>query len=219
MVSFRLKSLVPPNPAAFWTWFAKNRSRAEGIIDCQLGGDTTYDHAMVEPVISAFYEALQKFDRRLACEFGPLDDGYDFVISAEGDASAFDRVFALVKAAPDFPRWRITALKPRSPHGYVALDGIPIRSDQLTYVALKADDDPSKADFVFAADIDVAAYEEPLQYMAHLALDAALGEHDAAKLVNSVTVISKADFVETFGEEGDPLSELQIQFPPSQTMQ
>ena len=207
-----------PDPAVFWGWFSANSARAEALIDQCREGAAPPALADVDPVISSFLEALRSFDKRLVCEFGPLDEGYDFVISADGNAAAFESVFALVKAAPVFERWRITALKPRINGAVIKLEGLAIKSDELLFVALKSNEDPEKADFVFSADCDVEANEELLHALAAVALETALGEHDAGRFIDSVTVLPAAEFAATFGQTGRPLSEIEEQFPASQTV-
>jgi hypothetical protein len=69
-------------------------------------------------IFDKLFGALRKVNQDLVFEFGPKKqqegkERREFVISAGGIKSAFPAVISLRDAAPDLPRWHITAFRPR----------------------------------------------------------------------------------------------------------
>lgn len=88
--------------AEFWQWFNSNEARLFEVEGTQGN------------VFDALSAALTKVHPDLTFEFGPKESGRrEFILSAGGTRQAFPVVSALVKAAPELPRWKIVAFRPR----------------------------------------------------------------------------------------------------------
>lgn len=86
----------------FWQWFKAHEAR---LFDSGADQEGAFD---------ALAGALVKVHPALTFEVGPRDNGRrEFILSAGGRREAFPAVSTLAKTAPDLPRWKIVAFRPR----------------------------------------------------------------------------------------------------------
>lgn len=150
----------------FWKWFTLNSHRLFHFETDQ------------EQVFDELSRQLAQLNERLCFELGPVKDGRrEFIISADGDKSAFPAVRALVAAAPPYPEWVIIPFRP------------PMNLDDYSEVAygdvtLSVDDvwfSYEKDETLVHLDLYIPGYEAgnegKLGSAAYLLLDLALGEY------------------------------------------
>ena len=173
-----LRRKAPGSPEdRFWQWFQKHEAE---LIDYDPNTD---GHGMVHRV----GKELARVHSGLNFEFGGPEGGRkEFVVSAGGIKDVFPAVRRLVEAAPDLPRWKITAFRPR-------------RSD-LTDMRLKIGElDLGPEDITFLAEpegkkLDLVLYlpdyestpDHVYEQAAFLFLDLALGEYDVATRIGAI---------------------------------
>jgi hypothetical protein len=159
----------------FWKWFVEHENE---LLDCEADIKARFDK---------LHSALLRVHPDLVFEFGPKGPRREFVISAGGIKSAFSAVASLVAAAPDLPRWRIIAFRPRRE----TIDRVQIGSTQV---------DPNDVAFSLltrGAQIGLCLYlpgfsEEnaALKQIAYLMLDEALGEYDVETKIGLIRMLS-----------------------------
>ena len=85
----------------FWRWFQTHSSRLFGF------------EADQERVFRDLTAALEKVEKDLTFEFGPVHDGKrEFIVSADGIKDRFPAVRRLVAAAPAMPQWIVIPFRP-----------------------------------------------------------------------------------------------------------
>lgn len=206
------------DPSRFWSWFASKRAVYEALIAGteQEGGGQPPSPAVLSG-IKRLYKALAQYDERLKFEFGRDElKRFDLVISADGDAAAFDSVFKLVAAAPALPGWVITPLKPRRPDALPAaqVEGRMVSSDRFRFHAAPDPEAPGKSVVLVLVDApDLDAMPDLYEQLAFLSVDAQLGELDSDRLISGVMVVSLDMFRAESGHDGQPITELGEAFP------
>jgi len=104
----------------FWRVFQKYEARAR---------------AGKNEAVIKFSNALRRYDRRLAFEWGMNIEGkQELTITAHGRREAFGSVEALFLVKPPLPDWRIDALVRRRGHKIsMDYDDLEIRSDEMWF--------------------------------------------------------------------------------------
>src|ERR1044071_6878600 len=88
----------------FWSWIKTNEAK----LRAGAAGD---------PLFKELLTRLHNYNPKLYFEIGGMrGQKTEFIITAEGDASQFKSVYALVDKAPVISGWEILALKPA--HGF-----------------------------------------------------------------------------------------------------
>ena len=105
MINNPSDSSAKSSEADFWTWFQSIESDIP-IVEGPA--------SLEAPVFVEMGERLKAFAPSLCFVMSANDeDGKrEFIISADGLVDSFPAVFALVKAAPEFPNWTITPFRP-----------------------------------------------------------------------------------------------------------
>lgn len=162
-----LRSLRRKTPEErFWNWFTLNSSRLFRFETNQ------------EQIFNDLSEQLVQLNDSLCFEFGPVEDGRrEFIISADGDKTAFPAVRALVAAAPSYSEWVIIPFRPpKNLYDYprVVYGDVTLSVDDVwfSYATEEA---------VIHLDLYIPGYsaenEHELGGAAYLLLDLALGEY------------------------------------------
>jgi hypothetical protein len=89
---------------SFWKWFSRHEDRLAGA-------------AASDPIrfLGNVVRRLRRVHRSLVCELGPEADGKrQFVISADGNKTAFPVVVELASMAPPLRRWTIVKFRQRN---------------------------------------------------------------------------------------------------------
>lgn len=169
-----------PTAAAFWTFVSANSERLFQAVATAPGD-----------VVEELGEVLREACPGLVCEVSQgQDDPYaEMIISADGKVELLEAVEAAVAAAPDLPRWKVTAFRQR---GRVS-DGIAVKY---------RDAELAVSDLSFRifggprGQLGVSLYvrglkedeTDPRAAAAVLLLDHAIGERDAMTAVQSLRV-------------------------------
>ncbi len=88
---------------AFWKWFSSNQQNYT-ILEGQPD---------VDRLINEVGDQLRRVDSRLCCEFSANKAPAEFIISADGDETAFPLVRGLISSAPEISGWEIIAFRQR----------------------------------------------------------------------------------------------------------
>lgn len=206
------------DPSRFWSWFASKQTVYEALIsEMEQEGGSQAPSPAVMSGIKQLHKALAEYDERLKFEFGRDElKRFDLVISADGDAAAFESVFKLVAAAPAIPGWIITPLKPRRPEALPAaqVEGRMVSSDQFRFHAAPDPEAPGKSVILVLVDApDLDMMPDLYDRLAYLCVDAQLGELDSHRLISGVMVVSLDLFRTESGHDGAPITELGDAYP------
>jgi hypothetical protein len=161
---------------AFWNWFVRHNEQLKHF---ERNRDAVFD---------ALATQLEKVNRDLTFEFGPLEDGSrEFVISAGGIKTSFSAVESLAAAAPELSGWNVTAFRPRRPlANVIELGDYRIDPEQVQYSLLRAVDD-------LGIYLFIPGYSEgdsQLRQIGYLLLDEALGEYDVEMKLRLIKMYS-----------------------------
>ena len=178
----------------FWKWFVEHEAE---LVDFESDP---------ERIFRQLQAALHRVHPDLTFEFGPKEARREFVISAGGIKSAFPAVVALAKAAPELPKWQVTAFRPRREAvGIVEFQDKRVDPKDVQFSLL---DDGRKA----GIHLFVPGYRESdtaLTQIAYLMLDEALGEYDVETRLGLIEILPP----ETRTDENRyPLAELPERF-------
>lgn len=178
----------------FWKWFVEHEAE---LFDFESDP---------ERIFRQLQAALHRVHSDLTFEFGPKQATREFVISAGGIKSAFPAVVALAKAAPDLPKWQVTAFRPRREAvGIVEFQGKGVDPKDVQFSLL----DGGR---IAGIHLFIPGYREgdkPLAQIAYLMLDEALGEYDVETRLGLIEVLSPETPTD---EERYPLTELPERF-------
>lgn len=90
-------------------------------------------------------EGLAAIDERLGAEIEDVEGTREVVITAGGEAEAFDLVRELVASAPSLPRWSFRALRPGVGFDFEVQAGVlEFSAKQLSFQALSPAEAPSQ---------------------------------------------------------------------------
>jgi hypothetical protein len=180
----------------FWQWFQDHEAELFAY------DPATDGHSLIHRV----GKQLTKVDSGLTLEFGPpLDGRREFVISAGGIKDLFPAVRRLLEAAPDLPRWTVTAFRPRRPdftEMQLRIGDLDFDPAEITFLA---EPDGEKLDLVLYLPGYEPTPDHLFEQAGFLFLDQALGEYDVATRIGAI------DFRAADQQPGDgahPLTEL-----------
>lgn len=186
---------VPALPeAAFWKWFEKNEAM---LFDFENDQQRTFSRLTAE---------LQKVHPSLTFEFGPkLGNQREFVISADGQRSAFTEVERLHAAAPLLPKWSVLKFRPRREPFDLEYRGLSVKAESV-FVVLTPNRDKLDATMMIPGYTEKD--NETFVGVAFLILDNVLGEYDVETRIGVIKVQDTSDVPQT----ASPLAELATQF-------
>jgi hypothetical protein len=170
---------MPPIPerspeARFWSWFKENESRL-----------LTFEKNQ-EQIISELLRELHRIHESLTFEIGSETKGIrEFIISADGNRSAFPFVIKLADAAPPLSRWIIIKFRPRRTEScLVGIGDLQFTSDDVL-VSIE----PQGSRIGVSLYLGDAKHfdEQVVGHIGFLLLDYTLGEYDVETLVGSVS--------------------------------
>lgn len=185
----------PPSPADnFWRWFLKN----EPLLLTHGSSD--------EHVFDELGTELHKVDPHLTFEFGPPAPQREFVISADGIRESFPAVVRLRDAAPQLPRWKLTAFRPRFiPICTVTVGDLSVKPTDVYFTLLRNE---TKA----GIELFLPGYTDDnptMKTIGYLMLDQALGEFDVETRLGLIRFLS---LDEPYDGERHVLDDLPEQF-------
>lgn len=191
----------------FWQWFELNRERVGAVLTAPAMTEAG------EAMMAELCDALAEYDDRIF-PFGGVaaDQVKELILTVDGNADAFQAVFALTRAAPDMPGWRFIPLKPRA-----SIDDGIYRTDDVTLditgLRYHVDRTREPAALLLLADEDVTEHWQQYQFLAEMFLISVLGEYQFAIEVGEFAIVSRAQFAERWGHAGSPIGELVDEFP------
>jgi hypothetical protein len=184
----------PATDAEFWAWF---RAHAGELARIQSGED---------PMMDQIEQALDRIDKRLAFEIGPLGSKgartKELIISAQGAREVFPVVQRMVAAAPAIDGWRVIALRPRQTGFAIQFGGTQLAAGDLRF-RIGSSPQPGQP-----LDVSIyvkgAAVDDNTRYAVYLLLDATLGEYDVATQLGGIDMRPESDAP----RDARPLTEL-----------
>jgi hypothetical protein len=180
--------------AKFWKWFVEHEAELFDFESDQ------------ERIFRQLAAALHRVHPHLTFEFGPKGAKREFVISAGGIKSAFPAVVALANAAPELPRWQVTAFHPRrSPLHVVEIEDKRINPDDVHFSLLHNGTTAGIRLFVPG----FREGDTVLTQLIYLLLDGTLGEYDVETRLGLIKILPPE--TATDGERY-PLAELPERF-------
>lgn len=149
----------------FWEWF-------EGFSPIMF--EELQKEGFNQPMFGIMNSHISRIHPKLDFEFG-IEDSIELVITANGIKEVMPEVFNLVKAAPSFQKWKITALKQR-----VEGDNYEIKYGDLVLgyndIFFQYDDSEPQ----LGIQLNIKDYKKNAEYVngTYRLLDALLGEYD-----------------------------------------
>ncbi len=206
------------SPDVFWTWF----ETAEP--DIRAGFETLSSLSIKAPqveldqgietanvLMTKLAKAMHTFDKRIHPFGGMAPDGViELVFTAEADTAVFPRVFSLVAAAPKLPAWRFVPLKQAHNTGGVQANGITLDFGDVEYLLARED---GETDILLVVDQDVTADLELFDFLAHLVIEAHLGEYGYATHVDTIAITNRHDIDPDWLDDLKSISALTSEFP------
>jgi hypothetical protein len=121
----------------FWNWFKKNNSKYYYL-------NLIKDLVEKEKLLDEFLKQLHNYCDKLYFEIGGFpNQPQELIISAEGNKNYFDKVEALVKAAPKINDWQIIAFKPPMGVDFTTeYGGVKLNVHEIWFLPLENGDDP-----------------------------------------------------------------------------
>lgn len=175
LLSLSLAACAGPEQK-FWSWFGSNSQELDEFEKHQ------------EATFAQLTDELHKVSPELTFEFGPKENGTrEFVVSADGNQSAFSDVKKLVDAAPKIAGWKIIAFRQRKEGLVIELPGTGVKLAPDTILFEHAP--PKKGE-----KLDVKIYvpgrtEEnhaQIDQAAFILLDSTLGEYDVETQLGAI---------------------------------
>jgi hypothetical protein len=197
-------------PEVFWSWFVDHAeqigqiARRPDFADMAVSGDW----------VNRMAEVLKRYDKRLFPLFGVAPDGVaELIVTADGDAAAFPRVFELIGEAPEIPGWRFIALKPRNP----SIPGVGVNGRMLMTAGLRCHihRENGLPNILLLCEEDVTEDFQAYLMMSSILVECLLGEETYATEVGAVAAVTRSRFVATWGHDGNPIETLQTELPPA----
>lgn len=205
-------------PDVFWAWFSANEDSMRAGFK-ELSGlsikapPAEMDRAMTRAsaLLTGLAAALHQFDRRIHPFGGTAADGViELVFTAEGDRAVFPKVFDLVATAPKVAGWRFVPLKPPQPGGGVQANGVSLDFSETDFLVATED---GMTDVLVVVGHDVDGERELYEFLAHLAVEAQLGEYGHATHVDEVSIANRDELDPDWLDDLQPIAALPDAFP------
>jgi hypothetical protein len=170
---------------AFWNWFKQH----ETVLSKMAGPN--------DPIFPEIGNRIKEIDQALAFEIGPAPDNKkEFAVSADCRLELFPVVKKVVAAAPPLKNWTVVAFRQRTPPS--ALQGMAIAAQTQDTNEAQAMPGLAVSEMRYALKrsgdkADVVIYlknykgQQPLEFMANMILQQAIGEYDLVTKINDVS--------------------------------
>lgn len=206
------------SPDVFWNWFGTAEPDIRAGFEDLSGMSVHAPEAEIEVglakanvLMTRLAKALHNYDKRIHPFGGIARDGViELIFTAEGDHAVFPRVFELVAKAPGIDGWRFVPLKPPQPGGGVQAEGITLDFDSVEYLLARED---GETDVLLVVDHDVSANVELFDFLAHLAIEAQLGEFGYASHLDTIAIANRHEIDPDWLDDLKPISMLADEFP------
>ena len=209
-----------PEPEIFWSWFNDNQqSLRDGFMDTCIPSPGDDHQALMEraqALMEQIFAAVQKYDERLFPFGGIASDGkMELIITAEGQAEAFDSVRSLIANAPDNEDWRFIALKPLADMagGIATADG-SVEFNSLSFALVNSQRTEGTLNLLVILDSDELEVTDAEGFATINLLESILGEEDLTLRIDDLQIGTSAQVTEQTGGsiKTSPISELAGEF-------
>jgi hypothetical protein len=158
----------------FWNWF-KDNNKAYTFLN-------SVDEDAKEKLLNDLLEQLHKYCDSIYFEIGGYPNAdQELIITAEGDKNYFDKVEALVNAAPKINGWTFIALKPPMPDNFTSKwDDLELNTENMWFLPLSNDKTQDLGIRVCFNNQDLIKDNETLTPLLYKMLDTILGEKSFA---------------------------------------
>jgi hypothetical protein len=183
----------------FWDWFILNSDR---LYEISSG---------TEPIAEILQLEFKKIHPSLTFEVSVPkgEEKKEFIISANGDESAFEAVIKLFNAKPELSKWEIKAFRQRkTPTFSMTINGLVITAKDVKYLLIK-DNDPLKMGILLFIPGFTEEKREDFVGAGFVFLDGVLGEYDVETKVGRFDVFGMNS---EFAKNSKPIDELTNQF-------
>ena len=172
----------------FWEWFAAHHSDYLLLDDAE---EDKTDHLLNELLLH-----LHQYCDHLYFKIGGPDPAIkEFIITAEGDATYFDKAEDLVQMAPRLKGWKIIALSPPAEEleETIYYDGLELKLADIWFVPLDSREEPHKLGIRIYLDNYDPAEDDKFFYAVNYLLEKMLGEKDNALIIQYMEVSNLPD--------------------------
>ena len=162
---------------AFWEWFKENEHSYFGL-----------NEENQEQLFALLHRKLQKVNKHLVFEFSvePQRGKREFTISADGMLDAFDAVFDLHEAAPEFEFFEVIAFRQPSEEEFsVQFGSRQLTWDDVHYTALQ-DVEHEEVSLTLYVKGMTKDNEEDIMQAVFLLLDSVIGEYNMGVHVGEI---------------------------------
>lgn len=206
------------SPEVFWRWFAEAepdiRAGFEQLKQLSIKApkaELEAGLARAETLMGRLSTAIHAFDRRIHPFGGAGANGViSLTFTAEGDRDVFPRIFELVGKAPKLEGWQFIPLKPAQPHGGVQASGVTLDFSEIEYLLARED---GETDVLLVVDHDVTSDLDLYDFLAHLAIEAQLGEYGCATHLDTIAITNRHDIDPDWLDDLKPIRALVDEFP------
>jgi hypothetical protein len=167
----------------FWKWFAAHES------------EIFHFERKREKVFDKLASRLCRVHPDLVFEFSSVSEGRrEFVVSAGGIESVFPEVTALVRAAPAFPRWQVTAFRQRQDIPEIRCGNKALNRDAVFFDYIPAGDKIDLLLFMPGFAESSADGVTGLKTIGYLLLDTAVGEYDVETKIAGIQFVDASAY-------------------------
>ena len=163
--------------AGFWNWFKQHNQEFKNVYTNQQKA-----HKFLKELI----DKMGKIHPSLQALAGKYDEEkFELVITADGEIAVFAKVEEVVKAAPEFSDWIVTAHKPAIGQGIsISMYGFEFNEDNLHFYPLLDDLHPDEINIIVVHKDYTEELHEEFFTATMLYLDNALGEIKTATVID-----------------------------------
>jgi hypothetical protein len=171
------------SPKQFWQWFEQNNKTY--LFLYEVGAEKK------EQLLNNLMEQLHEYCENLWFEIGGHpDEEQELIITAEGNADYFERVEALISAAPKIPNWTFIAfIPPRDIEFEIKYEEVELKPSEMWFEPLEHPDYPAAIGIkVFTRNYELVKDSEWLRPAVYKILDTILGEKSFAIDIEHVAI-------------------------------
>lgn len=191
---FNLRPFESHDPVSFWEWFQGRRASLEARLCASVAPGAEASHLTLTTNFGDLLREMRGFDASLTPVLRRgADGGMILIVSADAAVEAFGAAKTLAACAPQFPDWRVIALRPRKgvpPMGRGRLMSLETEDMRVAYSLSN-----SRMTIAILSAQDVSADPAEARYIARRIVADMLGEEDYALSVADVHFLSWSDWM------------------------
>jgi hypothetical protein len=159
----------------FWNWFKTNNKLYLRLDDV--------DEDVKEHLLDDLQDHLHQYNDRLYFQIGGLlGKNQELIVTAEGDASFFEEVEALIKSAPTIDNWKFIAfVQPQDGLNVINFEDVELSPQDMWFMPLKNANNPVSIGIrVCMPNYDLVVGSKWFKAAVYKVLDTLLGEKSFA---------------------------------------